>query len=262
MPAPAPPATLGRLIARAAAGSWAPTDRASSCRRASDLEAGDPAAGDAEVLALILDALGGAPLDLVTGDMGLVLAAIDALETTDARKAALRRHVWRPARFHALLHRFGDGHAAARASREQLLLSEARGEIPRLVAGAGAGIGLRAAEEVEARVARLAHEAATPPLDAGQVAGIEAGSRSQGRPPKRSTRSPGWRAVSAGSAPRCSVTPPDWMPSPGRRRPESLPFEASFGRTTLEYYDGFVSEPCHAVAATCRRSPAEAVTTR
>ena len=65
--------------------------------------AGDPAAADAEVMALVVEALGDAPVDLVTGDLGLVLAAIDALDTTDARKAALRRHVWRPARFRALL---------------------------------------------------------------------------------------------------------------------------------------------------------------
>ena len=126
------------------------------------------------MLALILDALGGAPVDVVTGDLGLVLAAIDALETSDARKAALRRHVWRPARFHALLHRFGDGHAAAQLSRAALLAAEARGEVPALVAAAGAAVGLRAAEEVEARAAHLAAEAATPPLAPEQVEGLEA----------------------------------------------------------------------------------------
>ena len=65
-------------------------------------DAGDPGALDAEVLALVVEALGQAPVDIVTGDLGLVLAAIDALDTSAARKAALRRHVWRPARFHAL----------------------------------------------------------------------------------------------------------------------------------------------------------------
>ena len=76
-------------------------------------EAGDPAAADAEVLGLIAQALGDAPVELVTGDLGLAFAVIDALDTSAARRMALRRHVWRPARFRALLDRYGEGHAAA-----------------------------------------------------------------------------------------------------------------------------------------------------
>jgi ATP phosphoribosyltransferase regulatory subunit len=38
--------------------------------------------------------------------MGILLAAIESLSTTNARKAALRRHVWRPRRFRALLDRY------------------------------------------------------------------------------------------------------------------------------------------------------------
>ncbi len=204
-------------------------------------EAGDPAAGDAEVLALVLDALGGAPVDVVTGDLGLVLAAIDALDTSDARKAALRRHVWRPARFHALLHHFGDGHAAAQAARAALLAAEAQGATAGLVSAAGAAVGLRGAEEVAARVAQLAEEAATPPLAAGQVAGIEAilavdGSAAAAldRLAALARRHTGLDAAVARYADRLDALSAHGV------APESLRFEASFGRTTLEYYDGFV----------------------
>ena len=137
-------------------------------------EGGDAAAHDAEVLALIVEALGDAPVDLVTGDLGLVLAAIDALDTSAARKAALRRHVWRPARFHALLQRFGEGHGAARAARTELLAVAAAGGTDALVAAAGVSVGKRQAGEVSARVGRLAEEAATPPLAPSDVARIEA----------------------------------------------------------------------------------------
>ena len=99
----------------------------------------------------------------MTGDLGLVLAAIDALDTSAARKAALRRHVWRPARFHALLRQFGEEHAATRARRAALLAAEAEGRTRALV-GAGVAVGARGADEVAARVAHLAEEAATPPL--------------------------------------------------------------------------------------------------
>ncbi|MFO1144261.1 MAG: ATP phosphoribosyltransferase regulatory subunit [Amaricoccus sp.] len=204
-------------------------------------EAGDPAAGDAEVLALILDALGGAAVDLVTGDLGLVLAAIDALETSEARKAALRRHVWRPARFHALLHRFGDGHAAAQLSRTRLLAAHSRSEVPALVAAAGATIGLRSPEEVEARTAHLAAEAATPPLAPEQVEGLEAVLAVQGTANEAldalaalARRIAGLETAVGRYAARLDALARHGVAVDGLR------FEGSFGRTTLEYYDGFV----------------------
>ena len=181
------------------------------------------------------------PVDLVTGDLGLLLAAIDALDTSAARKAALRRHVWRPARFHALLHGFGDGHAAATAARAALLAAEAAGETPARVAAAGRPVGLRDAGEVAARVARLAEEAATPPLDAAQVGCVEAVLAVAGTcrealdaltPLARRFR--GLEAAVARFAARLEALAARGID------PDRLRFEASFGRTTLEYYDGFV----------------------
>ena len=204
-------------------------------------EGGDAAAHDAEVLALIVEALGAAPVDLVTGDLGLVLAAIDALDTSAARKAALRRHVWRPARFHALLQRFGEGHGAASAARAELLAVEAAGGSDALVAAAGASVGKRQAAEVSARLARLAEEAATPPLAAGDVARIEAVLAVEGTAPealaelRRLARGvPGLDAAVDRFAVRLEAIATRGI------APERLRFEASFGRTSLEYYDGFV----------------------
>jgi ATP phosphoribosyltransferase regulatory subunit len=57
--------------------------------------------------------------------MGILLAAIESLSTTDARKAALRRHVWRPRRFRALLDRF-TGRTAPSPDRAALLDRVAR----------------------------------------------------------------------------------------------------------------------------------------
>jgi ATP phosphoribosyltransferase regulatory subunit len=203
-------------------------------------EGGDPAAHDAEVLGLIVEALGEAPVDLVTGDLGLVLAAIDALDTSAARKAALRRHVWRPARFHALLHRFGDGHADARERRAELVAAEAEGRTRKLVA-TGVAVGLRAPDEVAARVARLAAEAAAPPLAAAEVARIEAvlaveGTATAAAGELRSLARglPGLLAAVERFEARLAAFAARGI------APERLRFEASFGRTTLEYYDGMV----------------------
>jgi ATP phosphoribosyltransferase regulatory subunit len=203
-------------------------------------EAGDPAAGDAEVLALILDALGGAPVDLVTGDLGLVLAAIAALATSPARKAALRRHVWRPARFHALLRQFGEEHGEARARRATLLAAEAEGRTRTLV-GAGTAVGVRGADEVLARVAHLAEEATTPPLDPGEVARIEAVLAVGGPAPGAVGELRGLARGVPGLAAAVDRLEARLAAFAARGlRTDDLRFEASFGRTSLEYYDGMV----------------------
>ena len=67
---------------------------------------GDPAAADAEVFALIHGALDGLPVTAVTGDIGILMAAVAGLDTSASRKAALMRHIWRPRRFRALLDRY------------------------------------------------------------------------------------------------------------------------------------------------------------
>ena len=67
---------------------------------------GDPAAADAEVFALIQGALEGLPVTAVTGDIGILMAAVAGLDTSASRKAALMRHIWRPRRFRALLDRY------------------------------------------------------------------------------------------------------------------------------------------------------------
>ena len=43
--------------------------------------------------------LSGLNLRPATGDIGILMAAVRGLETTDRRKTALLRHVWRPVRF-------------------------------------------------------------------------------------------------------------------------------------------------------------------
>lgn len=199
-------------------------------------EAGDPAAQDAEVLALILEALGSAPVEVVTGDLGLLMAATEALETTDARKAALRRHLWRPHRFQALLQRYGEGHGAAAASRARLLEAEALGLTATVVAEAGAPVGLRSAGDVAARVARLAEEAATPPLAAAEVARIEAVLAVRGDAVEALAALRGLAAPGAVARLEARL---DAFAARGID-PRRLRFDAGYGRTSLEYYDGFV----------------------
>jgi ATP phosphoribosyltransferase regulatory subunit len=203
--------------------------------------ANDPAAADAEVLGLVVEALDAAPVDIVTGDIGLVLAAIDALATSEVRRAALRRHVWRPARFHALLERFGTRHADLAASRADLIAAARQNRVEALVAAAGTAVGLRGPDEIAARAERLAAEAETPPLDPGAVAGLEAVLAVKGTSDVAVSELRGIaRDMPAlGRAVDRMAARLDALADRGIA-PEGLAFEASFGRTTLEYYDGFV----------------------
>ncbi len=85
-----------------------------------------PPAADAEVFSIISQSLDGLGLRAATGDLGLLLAAVRGLKTTDRRKAALLRHVWRPRRFRALLDRFS-GRAPQPTGRAALLAQDNAG---------------------------------------------------------------------------------------------------------------------------------------
>ncbi|MCC6007118.1 MAG: ATP phosphoribosyltransferase regulatory subunit [Rhodobacteraceae bacterium] len=203
-------------------------------------ERDDPAAADAEVFALFSELLAPRGLRAATGDAGLLAAAVAGLETSPARKAALARHIWRPARFRRLLDRFG-GRTPLPEVRASLLARLEQAGPEALITGAGPEIGLRAAQEVAARLQALAEDAAQPPIPAAQVAALEA---------LMEVRGPAPEALSA--IRRLEGALPPLSAAAGRIEarldalarcgiaPEALPFEATHGRTTQEYFDGFV----------------------
>ena len=193
-----------------------------------------PATADAEVFAALAEALGGLPVRATTGDIGLILSAVSGLRTSQARKAALLRHLWRPRRFRALLDRFS-GRAPVPAARRAIL------DASDPFAGAGPDIGLRSRAEVEARIATLRADAAEDPISDEEMALLDALLELRG--------------VSSDALSRLrdiAVDLPPIRPAVDRMaaRLDALAqrgvdagvidFEASYGRTSLEYYDGFV----------------------
>ena len=194
----------------------------------------DPAAADAEVFVTIAKALGDLPLRPVTGDIGVLLAAVEGLSTSEARKVALRRHLWRPRRFRQLLDRFG-GRLPVPAARAALLAkSDPMADMPPLQ-------GLRSAEEIAARIETLRADAATPPISGGELELIDAVLGLKETLPNV--------LVALGDI---SADLPALGPAKDRLSAraealaargvdvEALTFETSFGRTSMEYYDGFV----------------------
>jgi len=200
----------------------------------------EPEAADAEVFALIAELLAPLGLQAATGDIGILMAAVRGLSTTEKRKAALLRHVWRPTRFRALLDRFA-GRTPVPEARLRLLDRLAGASAVALMEAAGPAIGLREPCEIEARAAALIEDAEAAPLGAEEAAVLD---------DLLSLEAPA--AAALGRLEALARRMPALEPSVarfGRRLAalaargiavERLPFDASHGQSSLEYYDGFV----------------------
>ena len=193
-----------------------------------------PEAADAEVFSNFFNILCPLGLRAATGDIGILMAAVDGLDTTERRKAALRRHIWRPRRFRALIERFS-GRAAVPGTRAALL------DTPEPMAGAGPLIGLRGEEEIIARINALREDAQAGPIPETEVGLLDAILSVRETCPNALER---LRDIAV------DMTAIQVAVDRLARRMEALDargidvgaldFEASYGRTQMEYYDGFV----------------------
>ncbi len=195
-------------------------------------ERADPAASDSEVFALISEALSDYAVRAVTGDIGVLMAVVDGLETSIMRKKALMRHIWRPRRFRALLDRYS-GVTPVSPMLKALLAGELVSDSPL--------VGVRRQHEVDARIQVLRDDAEIAPISKKSVDLIDALLDISASLP-----------VAIERLHDLSVDLPVIIPAVARvvaRKEaleargidvEALTFEASYGRTSMEYYDGFV----------------------
>ena len=194
----------------------------------------DPVAGDAEVFTLFAGLLRDVPVKPVIGDIGILAAAVRGLTTSEARKAALMRHIWRPARFRYLLDRYS-GHLPIPPSRVRLLADADP------IARAEPLIGLRSAEEIAARIAALREDAHEVPLGRAEVGLIAEILALESTAPLALEL---LRDIAldlpaiAGAVDRLARRL-DALAARGTDV-DTLDFEASHGRSAMEYYDGFV----------------------
>ena len=194
----------------------------------------NPAETDAEVFALIQNALGDAPVRATVGDIGILMAAVDGLNTSERRKSALRRHIWRPTRFRALLDRFA-GRVETPAARQALIASDDP------MAQAGPQIGLRSAAEVAERIDVLKSDAAMDPISATEFDLIETILQVRATCPNALAQLRDI-AVDLPSITGAVTRLGERFEALDARGVETstLMFETSYGRTSMEYYDGFV----------------------
>ena len=202
----------------------------------------NPAGADADVFATVTGIL--APLQgklrISMADIGLLLAAVDGLDTSQARKSALKRHIWRPSRFRALLDRFS-GKTPAPNSRRHLLQAATATPVAALAATAGPEIGLRSVADIETRVTALAQDAATPPIDSDQVAMIEDLLAIRETPADALERLRNLTVDLPAIEPAVTRIHDRLTALENRGVDLSrVTFDAGYGRTSMEYYDGFV----------------------
>ncbi|WP_375280106.1 ATP phosphoribosyltransferase regulatory subunit [Pseudooctadecabacter sp.] len=194
----------------------------------------DRAAADAEVFATLAGLLKDTPVTPATGDIGILRAAVQGLNTTPARRAALMRHLWRPRRFKTLLDRFC-GMTDMPASRAALLAQDDP------LAGLPPVLGLRSRDQIARRIDALRADAAADPISGGERALLDALLAVRETAPFALTALrdiavdlPSISTAVDGLAARLDAL------SARNIDVETLMFEASYGRTSMEYYDGFV----------------------
>ena len=178
---------------------------------------------DADVFATMAKVLARENLRAAMGDIGLLRAAVEGLNTSSARKNALLHHLWRPRRFRALLNRF------------------AKPIAPRENQSSDVEIGLRSRADVTARLAALEADRAEAPLAAGQVEVIDALLGIREKAPDALSHLHDIAVDLPTIAPAVEVLTARFEALADQDVDvHALEFEASYGRTTLEYYDGFV----------------------
>jgi ATP phosphoribosyltransferase regulatory subunit len=182
-----------------------------------------PAGIEAEVFGLFHRILAPLGLTASTGDVGLLRAAIDGLTTSGARKAALRRHIWRPLRFQSLLARFSQPMAQ------------------KVLGAGGQHIGLRTAQDVHERLAKLQDEATAPPIPAAEIEALTDLLAIRGKLPNalKLLQALTRRLPSIGPAVAHMAVRIKALDAAGVDVAQ-IGFEVAYGLTAMEYYDGFV----------------------
>ena len=211
----------------------------------------DAPAADAEIFALTAAAAQAAGVDgydVETGDLGVIFGLIEGARIPARWKIRLKRHVWRPARFHALLNHY----AHPDVDRRDPLL-EALGALPEDQAAAAVRRilalsdapeqGLRSAEDIAARILERAEDARERPI-APEIAALFDAALAVRGPSAEALAQLREIVAASGVAAGAALDRFEARLEALTRRgfdAAALPFDADFGRN-LEYYDGFVFE--------------------
>ncbi len=201
----------------------------------------DRTRADAEVFMVFHELLGTNGIRVSTGDLGVLLAAVEGLGLSERRKQELLRQLWRPSHFRQALDRLSKATKLSRHKRKLIELEAEGSDLLGKIHEAGPEIGTRTAEEVVERIKALSEDSADRPLSASAVHHFRTllalKAPMAGIP--RLLRDLANYIPGLGKAARAVEDRMDALSDLGYD-PANLSFAARYGRTTLEYYDGFV----------------------
>ena len=200
-------------------------------------------ADDVAAFSLIRKAIGNLDLEIVTGDLGILRSAINGLTTNTRCKKALLRQLWRPARFRQTLQYFSSSSSLIKDSQLKLIEALKVGSLEKELSQVGPIIGLRRAQDIVNRIEFIAEDSKENPINEfdlkflEDLLSISCPLVEASAYIKKISRS----NVELNEAVILLENRLDAM-SDAKVDTKKISFEVSFGRTSMEYYDGFVFE--------------------
>ena len=200
-------------------------------------------ADDVAAFSLIRKAIGNLDLEIVTGDLGILRSAINGLTTNTRCKKALLRQLWRPARFRQTLQYFSSSSSLIKDSQLKLIEALKVGSLEKELSQVGPIIGLRRAQDIVNRIEFIAEDSKENQINEfdlkflEDLLSISCPLVEASAYIKKISRS----NVELNEAVILLENRLDAM-SDAKVDTKKISFEVSFGRTSMEYYDGFVFE--------------------
>ena len=198
---------------------------------------------DVAAFSLIMKAVGNLDLEIVTGDLGVLRSAIHGLTTNTRCKKALLRQLWRPARFRQTLQYFSSSSSLIKDSQLKLIEALKFGSLDKELSQVGPVIGLRTSQDIINRIEFIAEDAKKNQINEldlkllEDLLSISCPLVEASAYIKKISRS----NVELNEAVILLENRLDAM-SDAKVDTKKISFEVSFGRTSMEYYDGFVFE--------------------
>ena len=200
-------------------------------------------ADDVAAFSLIRKAIGNLDLEIVTGDLGILRSAINGLTTNTRCKKALLRQLWRPARFRQTLQYFSSSSSLIKDNQLKLIEALKVGSLEKELSQVGPIIGLRRAQDIVNRIEFIAEDSKENQINEfdlkflEDLLSISCPLVEASAYIKKISRS----NVELNEAVILLENRLDAM-SDAKVDTKKMSFEVSFGRTSMEYYDGFVFE--------------------
>ena len=194
---------------------------------------------DVEAYLLVTKILKKFKVRAVTGDLQILTSAINELNTSEYKKNALKRHIWRPKRFKRLIELFSNSRMAFQ--KKSILGEFDKFSVEKSISKLGPIFGIRTKRDIVERTDLLKKELFENPIktvDKSFIEKVQKVHSSLGDAPKI------LKSISEGSK-KFSLAIDNLekridLLKAGKINLRETEFMVTYGMTTLEYYDGFV----------------------